>query len=195
MLRTLSRALPKIPLPPQRMNDLLARLFKRVLSLILLAFIGCSCSERTDKQPREPETGGALNATENTTTQAEVRVPTAAEVQALLVLQDRIVQQPQEVALRRELGQRAIVVNAGVVWSAGRAKIPVNAASPNVAQSQAVLLARIDASRWAAYLLEWHKNDYATAFGSVHANVPGGEVVNQIFTDSTCVVLLKTKLQ
>ncbi|NUO84154.1 hypothetical protein HUU05_29115 [candidate division KSB1 bacterium] len=170
---------------------------KRILSpthFMLLTFLLCACTERAEQQPRAPETSGTLRTSEGAATQAEVRVPTEAEVQALIELQDRIMLQPQEATLRRELGGKAIVASAGVVWSVGRAKIPA-AASQSVALSQAELVARIDASRWAAYLLEWHKNDYATAFGSVLASVPGGEVVSKVVTDSTCVVLLKTRLQ
>lgn len=168
-------------------------LSRHAFIIMVFAFFLHACTERTDQQPREAETSGALSTTESTATQGELRVPTEAEVQALLALQDRIVQQPQEAALRRELGENAIAVNAGVVWSVGRGKIPAHAASQNVARNQAEMVARIDASRWAAYLLEWRKNDYATAFGSVQAQVPGGEVVSKFVTDSTCVVLLKTR--
>ena len=164
------------------------------LSIAAMLFIIAllACSESADKQPRAPETSGALNTIETTATQAEARVPTEAEAQALLALQERLMQQPQDITLRRELGQKAIDANAGVVWSVGRAKIPATSASPNIAQSQAELAARIDASRWAAYLLAWHKNDYATNFGAIQAQVPGGEAVSKLVTDSTCVVVMKT---
>lgn len=164
-------------------------------AVVLLVIALLACSENADKQPRPPETSGSLSTSETTQTQAEARVPTPSEAQALLTLQERIMQQPQELALRRELGQKAIDANAGVVWSIGRAKIPSTAASPNIAQSQAELAARIDASRWAAYLLAWHKNDYATNFGAIQAQVPNGDVVSKAFTDSSCVVVMKTSLR
>ncbi len=168
---------------------------RRLWAFLTLTVLICSCSEHTDKHPRVPETSGTLSTNEATATQAELRVPTAAEVQALLARQDRIAQQPQDAALRRELGQKALDMNAGVVWSVGRAKLPSTSASSHIAQSQAELAARVDASRWAAYLIEWQRNDYATAFGSVHTNIPGGEVVSKSVTDSTCLVLLKTSLR
>lgn len=153
-----------------------------------------ACSESANKPPRSPEMSGMLRTNETAATQAEARVPSETEVQALLALQVRIMQQPQELALRRELGQKAVDANAGVAWSIGRAKISSTAASPNIAQSQAELAARIDASRWAAYLLAWHKNDYATNFGAIQGQVPAGEVVSKVVTDSTCVVVMKTNL-
>lgn len=168
---------------------------EKIFIALLLAFMLNACTRSANQQPRAPETGGAVSASETTETQAEARVPTAAEAQALLALQERIMQQPQEVALRRALGQKAIDANAGVVWSMGRAKISTVAASPNVAQSQAELAARIDASRWAAYLRAWHTSDYAADFGAIQMQVPGGEVVSKTVTDSICVVLLKTSLR
>jgi hypothetical protein len=169
--------------------------YRNVLRATVLAFLLSSCSKHAEQQPQPPETGAALSAQEAAETQAELRVPTPAEAEALLALQDRIVQQPQEAALRRELGQKAIDVNAGLVWSVGRAKISTSTASPHIAQSQAELAARLDAGRWAAYLRAWHENDYATNFGALHAQVPGGEVLRQSVTDSTCLVLLKTALR
>lgn len=162
---------------------------------VLLVIALLACSENANQQPRSPETSGSLSTNETTQTQTEARAPSPAEAQSLLILQERIMQQPQDITLRRALGQKAIDANAGVVWSVGRAKLPSTAASPNLAQSQAELAARIDASRWAAYLLAWHKNDYATDLGAIQGQVPSGEVVSKTFTDSTCVVVMKTGLQ
>lgn len=161
---------------------------RTVLRLLLTVAVYCSCSQQAEQQPRAPESGGALSASENAAMQSEF------EVQELMALQDQIMKNPEEIALRRALGEKAIVVEAGVVWSIGRGKISMPARPLNVAQSQAELAARIDAARWAAYLLDWHKNGYATAFGELKAQVQGGEVLNKILTDSTCVVLVKTPL-
>ena len=177
------------------------QLWRRVLrgattcGMSMLVFLLGSCSKDAAKQPRAPETGGRLSANETTGTQTETRVPTEAEAQALLALQERIVQQPEDVASRRALGQKAIDANAGVVWAVGQAKISSAPASRNVAQSQAELAARIDASRWAAYIIAWHKNDYATNLGAMHAQVAGGELVSKVVTDSTCVVVVRTSLR
>lgn len=163
--------------------------------MVLQAALFYACSGNNEQQRREPEVSGSLSTNESAALQTEVRAPSEAEAQALLALQERIKQQPRDIALRRELGRKAIVVSHAIVWSIGQAKNPPAAASPNIAQSQAELAARTDASRWAAYLVSWHKNDYATDFGAIQAQVPGGEVVSKAFTDSTCVVVMKTRLQ
>ncbi len=163
--------------------------------VFLCAVLFYACSGDNEQQPRKPETSGTLSKSESTATQAEVRAPNDSEVQALLALQERVKLQPQDAALRRELGKKAIDASNALVWTIGRAKIPSTAASPSIAQSQAELAARIDANRWAAYLIAWHKNDYAAAFGTMQTQVPGGEVVSKVVTDSTCVVVMKTGLR
>lgn len=169
---------------------------KRIfLTLVLMVVIYSSCAQQGEQQPREPESSGALSASENAAMQTDLRVPSEFEVQELLALQDQIMKNPEEIALRRALGEKAIVVEAGVVWSIGRGKISLSARPLNVAQSQAELAARIDAARWAAYLSTWHKSDFGTPFGAMKAEVSGGEVVKKILTDSTCTVLLKTPLE
>ncbi|MDZ7344662.1 MAG: hypothetical protein ONA90_09140, partial [candidate division KSB1 bacterium] len=65
------------------------------------------------------------------------------------------------------------------------------ASSPNVAQSQAEQAALLDASRWAAYLIEWRKTDYATKFGALQSSVPGVQLVRKALTDSLCIVLVQ----
>lgn len=164
------------------------------LRLVLTVVVYCSCSQQAEQQPREPESEDALSATENAAIQPEVRIPSEVEAQEMLELQNRIMKSPGEVALRRALGEKAIMADAGVVWSIGRGKISPTTTSLSVAQSQAELAARIDAARWAAYLLEWQKNGYATAFGALQAQAPGGEVINKTLNDSTCIVLVKTPL-
>lgn len=169
---------------------------KRTIPELLLAVcIFFACAERAQQQPREPESGGALSASESTAIQSEVRVLSEAKRQELLALQDRIVKNPEDITHRRALGEKAIEAETGVIWTVGRGKIPVSAASPHVAQSQAELAARIDAARWAAYLSEWRKNGFATPFGALNAQASGGEIVSKIMSDSICVVLLKTALQ
>lgn len=163
--------------------------------IICCAVLLLSCSRNDKQQPREPESSGTLRTSESTASQVAVREPNTAEVETMLTLQERIKQQPQDRALRRELGRKAIDASNALVWTIGRAKIATTAVSFNIAQSQAEFAACIDASRWAAYLLAWHQNDYATDFGTIQTQVPGGEVVSKVVTDSTCVVVMKTRLQ
>lgn len=161
-------------------------------SPLLLALLAC----QNGNPPRQPETepGGAISAREGAPSAPEVRVPDETAAQALLQLQEKVTQQPQEIAARRELGARAIDGAAGTLWTVGRGKIPPGERMAAVAQSKARQAALMDASRWAAYLLEWQKNDYATAFGSLQGAVPNGSIVRETMTDSSCTVLLKTAL-
>ena len=155
-----------------------------------------ACRQEPDSAaPRQPETSGAASVAEATPSQPSPRIPTEEEMQTLLVLQDRVKLEPDDLALRQELVQKAVDLEAKVVWSVGRAQLLPQAQSSAVAKSQAELAGRIEAARWAAHLLEWHRNGYATAFGSIHAHVPGNSIVNTIVTDSTCIVLVKTALE
>jgi hypothetical protein len=162
----------------------------------LMGIILNACQSQSEhSQPRQPETEGANYTVEQTQPQPNVVIPSVAEVQEIRALQDRVAQRPEEIAVRRELGGKAISVADDIVWTVGHAKLPGGSAAGGVARSQAELAARLDASRWAAYLLQWHKTDYAANYGSIHARVSGSEVVNTSYTDSTCVVLLKSALK
>ncbi|MGH7494211.1 MAG: hypothetical protein ACREOO_17710 [bacterium] len=161
-----------------------------------MCFVFCACrSQGESSPPRQNQTEGTNYTVERNEAQANVVVPSLAEAQAIRALQDRVAQRPEEIAIRRELGAKAIDLAAGVLWTVGHAKLPGGAAAGGVVRSQAELAARLDASRWAAYLLQWHKTDYAANYGSVQARVGATEVVNTSYTDSTCVVLLKCALE
>jgi len=161
-----------------------------LLPVALLTLLAC----QNGNPPRQPEaeSGGALSAQESTT--SAVPVPDEAEAQAIWQLQEKVMQQPQEIAARRELGARAIDAAAGTLWTVGRGRIPTGESMIALAQAKARQAALMDATRWAAYLLEWQKNDYATAFGSLQGAVPNGVIVRETMTDSLCIVLVKTTL-
>ncbi|MCG3120229.1 MAG: hypothetical protein ALAOOOJD_02856 [bacterium] len=170
-----------------------------ILVTLLWSFWACNDS-RKPEQPAEGESSGSLKAPEQTpnagiTVEPAGRVPSESEADSLLQLQQQIMQQPENSALRRELGRRAIEVNAGVVWVVGKGRINPKAATANTALNQARHAAALDAGRWAAYLLEWHKTDYATHFGSIQANLPGLKVVRESVNDSLCVVLAQAPLK
>lgn len=90
----------------------------------------------------------------------------------------------------RELG----LVLAQQLGDVGRGKVPPGESIAALAQNKAKQAALLDASRWAAYVLEWQRNDYATAFGVLRGEVPNSTIVNETFSDSMCVVLVKTSL-
>lgn len=164
---------------------------KRILLWIIavLPFWGWACEKLGNRgQPGEART---VSVSEQTSADQPVRVPSEAELDSLLQLQQQIMQQPENPALRRELGRHAIDTHAGLVWVAGKGRLNPQAPSASVAASQAEQAALLDASRWAAYLIEWQKTDYATGFGSIQARVPAGTVVRKLVNDSLCVVLVR----
>lgn len=167
---------------------------KQILLLLtaLLSFWCWTCQNRADRgQPEEASSIGSANKPEEAGISEPARVPSEAEADTLLTLQQEIMQQPENPALRRELGRRAIDANAGVIWAVGKGQVNPQGASPSVAQKQAEQAALLDASRWAAYLIEWQKTDYATNFGKLQASVPGATIVRKAVNDSLCVVLVQ----
>jgi len=161
--------------------------------LVLLAVISCQ-QEPEQGQLRQPENTGAIPAIEEGQSQPVERIPTDQEILNLFALEDRILQQPDDRALRRALGEAAADVQAGIIWTAGRAKIKAGAPSPAIARSFAEQAAFVDASRWAAYILEWLENDYATEFGKIQGRVPGGKIVKSAATDSSVVVVVNFRI-
>jgi hypothetical protein len=170
-----------------------------VLAALSCGFWACQ-DDPKQGQFANVDSTGSLNVSEETLNAGvaisqPARVPSEIEADSLLQLQQQIMQQPNEVALRRELGRRAIDANAGAIWVVGKGRVNPKASTPNAAANQAKLAAAIDAGRWAAYLIEWHKTDYATNFGEVHANIPGVKIVRESFNDSLCVVLAQAPLK
>jgi hypothetical protein len=170
-----------------------------VVLALLAALASWTCqANRESGQPQRADSVGAakISAQAGAVAGGEVaRELSEAEADTLLQLEQQIMQQPANETLRRELGRRAIDANSGVIWVVGKGRVNPQAANPRVALSQAEMAATRDASRWAAYLLEWHKTDYATKFGSLQASVPGATVVRKAANDSLCVVLARVPLQ
>jgi hypothetical protein len=169
-----------------------------VLTALLVSSASWMCqANREAGQPQEADSVGSakISAQAGAASGGVVREPSEGEADTLLQLEQQIMQQPENETLRRELGRRAIDANAGVIWAVGKGRVNPQASSPSVALSQAEMAATLDASRWAAYLLEWQKNDYATKFGSLKASVPGATIVRKSANDSLCVVLARVPLQ
>ncbi|MGH7599421.1 MAG: hypothetical protein ACREOI_23960 [bacterium] len=169
-----------------------------VLIILFVAFANWTCQANREKgQPQTVDSVGAakISAQAGAVAGGEVvRELSEAEADTLLQLEQQIMQQPENEALRRELGRRAIDANSGVIWAVGKGRVNPQASTPSVALSQAEMAATLDANRWAAYLLEWRKTDYATKFGSLQASVPGATVVRKAANDSLCVVLAHVPL-
>ena len=170
-------------------------MYLRTALPVSLALLFTACEEQAERAaPATSESTGTLASIEGNLSRAEVRVPSNDEVQALLSLEEQIVQQPNDAAVRRSLGEKAIDRQANIIWTVGKARIQSTARPYSVALNQAELAAQIDASRWAAYVLEWERNQYASDFGSIRGRVPGSTVESKSVTDSTCIVLARTPL-
>ena len=158
-----------------------------------------ACQDGSRKgQPEEAGTAGTASVSEQTVAAAvgdSARVPTEAAADSLLLLEQQIMLQPDNIELRRELGRRALDAGAGVIWTVGQGRVNPKATNPSVAANQAEMAARLDASRWAAYLLEWEKTDYTASFGSLQSNLPGVTMVRKKTYDSLCVVLARVALK
>lgn len=158
-----------------------------------------ACQDGTRKgQPEEAGTAGTASVSEQTVTATasdSARVPSEAEADSLWQLEQQIMQQPENTEFRRELGRRAIDARAGVIWTVGQGRVNPKTTNPSVAANQAEMAAKLDASRWAAYLIEWQKTDYAAPFGSLQSNLPGAAVVRKKTYDSLCVVLARVSLK
>jgi hypothetical protein len=168
-----------------------------VLIVLLACCASWTCQANREKgQPQAVDAVGVakIPAQAGTVGGEPVRELSEAEADTLLQLEQQIMLQPENEALRRELGRRAIDANAGVIWAVGKGRVNPQASIPSVALSQAETAATLDASRWAAYLLEWRKTDYATKFGSLQASVPGATAVRKAANDSICVVLARVPL-
>jgi len=168
-------------------------------ALVVVGLAACNNGSQ-QSQPAPAGSSGSLQieeATSNADSAAATtaRVLTESEADSLLQLQQKIMQQPHDMTLRRELGRRAIDANAGIIWAVGKGRINPNATTPNVALNQAKLAATLDAGRWAAYLLEWQQSDYATDFGKIQARIPGVKVVRESMSDSLCIVLAQVPMR
>jgi len=168
--------------------------------LLITCFTACDDGPKQGGQPAQADSTGSLQVTETALNAGAVpgqpaRVLTESEADSLLQLQQQIMQQPHAITLRHALGRRAIDANAGVIWVVGKGRINPKAATLSTALNQAKMAATLDAGRWAAYLLEWHKTDYAADFGKIQARVPGVKVVRESMTDSLYLVLAQVSLR
>jgi hypothetical protein len=175
------------------------KFFSAALTIFSCSVWACH-DEPKQGQPAEGGAAGSLKVSEHTlntgvATAQPARIPSESEADSLLQLQQQIMQQPDDVALRRELGRRAIDMSAGMIWVVGKGRVNPKASTLNTAANQARMAATLDASRWAAYLIEWQKTDYATKFGAVQAQMPNVKVVREAFHDSLCIVLAQMPLK
>lgn len=162
---------------------------------IFVCFAACDNGAKQG-QPAPAGSTGSLQVAETTpnvdsASTSTARVLSESEADSLWQLQQKIMQQPQDIMLRRELGRRAIDTGAGIVWAVGQGRINPKTTTPNVALNQAKMAASLDAGRWVAYLLEWQKTDYAADFGKIQAHIPAVKVVRESMNDSLCIVLVQ----
>jgi len=157
--------------------------------IMLLALFACG---KKSEEAKTEQLGSIAAHEEAGAPTVEIRVPDDAALQSILQTQQAIVADPASEALRRELGRKAIDNAARLIWTVGAGRV----ADPSsaLALSNAERAAWADGNRWAAYLIEWQKNDFSTPFGSVHAQVPGSVIERKSMSDTMCVALVKTNL-
>lgn len=137
-----------------------------ILSLALLLFTGCS---REDKvQELQPQT--------NVEAIVEIATPEQS-LQLLLPLQERIIQSPDSVALRKELVKASVNPEQKTLRAAGYGLPPVHAANSAMAQQAGERAAYLDACRWAAYILKWQESPDSPTFGEIQSDLPGARIV------------------
>lgn len=177
------------------------KIYRAVLFVIVAGLTACNSGSQQG-QPASGNSSGSLQMSETVSSidsaaavASATRMLNENEVDSLWQLQQKIMQQPSDIALRRELGRRAIDAAAGIIWAVGQGRINPKTTTPNVALNQAKMAATLDASRWAAYLLEWQKTDYAADFGKIETRVPGIKVVRESTNDSLFIVLAQAQIR
>lgn len=165
-----------------------------LLSLLMFFLIaGCQKKNeegRVEEAKFEEQQGSLMVNEEAGPPTLSIRVPDDAEMQSIFSTEQAIMANPLSDSLRRELGRKAVDNTSRLLWTVGAGRV----ADPSsaVALSNAERAAWIDGNRWAAYLIEWQKNDYSSPFGNVQTQVPGSVVERKTMNDSMCVALVKT---
>ncbi|HPG39629.1 MAG TPA: hypothetical protein PLP19_20300 [bacterium] len=137
-----------------------------ILLLALLLFTGCS---REDKvQELQPQT--------NVEATAEITTPEQS-MAILLPLQEKILQTPDNVDLRRELVAASVNSEQKTLRAVGYGLPPEHAANSAMAQQAAERAAYLDACRWAAYIIKWQDSPDSPAFGEIEGNIPGARII------------------
>jgi len=137
-----------------------------ILIMALLLVAGCSREEKV--QELQPQT--------NVEATAEMITPEQT-LAILLPLQEKIMQAPDSVALRRELVAASVNLTQKTLRAAGYGLPPEKAANSAMAQQAAERAAYLDACRWAAYIIKWQVSPDSPAFGEIEGDIPGARIV------------------
>jgi hypothetical protein len=156
-----------------------------LLVTALLLVFGCSREEKV----RE------LQSDTNAEALAQLDTPEIS-LEKLLPLQEKIMQQPDSIAFRRELVAASVNIAQKTLRAAGVGLVPENAENTAIAQQAAERAAYLDACRWAAYILKWQKSPDSPAFGEIQGNIPGAQILHKTVTeDGKSVVLVEIALE
>ncbi len=142
---------------------------------LLILFLFSSCEQQEQEKELRPDTNMGSTVTQNIV-QADQILP------QLIQLQEKIVQNPKDVELRKEFLAQAFDKNRQVLYTAGAGKFPPEAANSAMARQSAERAAFIDACRWGAYALKWKDNPATPDYGEIKGDLPNARILYK--TDS-----------
>jgi len=169
------------------MKNMITRKKLRALGLLALLSLGafsllCRKEEKPSGEIKQPEVAEPVTEAQLTRIAGD-----------LLDLQEKIRQQPQDIALRRQLVEAAVDGNTQKYFAAGLGKVPVESPSSAMASQGAERAAFIDGCRWIAYLQAWEKNPETPEFGAIQGQVPPAKIIYKHTTPDQVVVLVEAR--
>jgi len=155
--------------------------------LFFIVFIlTIACTREEEVKELRPET--------NLQTQTQIESPEQS-LEKLLPLQEKIVQQPENVEFRRELVTAGMDVSHKTMRAAGIGLYPEDASNTAIAQQAAERAAYLDACRWVAYMLKWKDTPESPVFGEIKGEIPGAKLLLKKTTeDGKTIALVEINL-
>lgn len=143
----------------------------RMYFLVLLAGLLLAAGCDNQPEPRHPDDGGALSNAESGGIKPTISfsVPAVDTVfwRTVFDAQQRVMQSPQDVDLRKSLCQQAYFPNSRAIVTVGVGRLR----HPETGQPLSFPLVRqaalADAARWASYVSTWLAQDYQPEFGQI----------------------------
>ncbi len=173
------------------LNQILQRpVWIKASLLFFIAFIfTVSCTREEEVKELRPETNI------QTQTQTQIESPEQS-LEKLLPLQEKIVQQPENVEFRKELVTAAMDVSHKTMRAAGTGLYPQDASNTAIARQSAERAAYLDACRWAAYMLKWKDTPESPAFGEIEGDIPGAKLLlKKTEDDGKTIALVEISLE
>ncbi|MDW7680822.1 MAG: hypothetical protein SCK70_09670 [bacterium] len=114
--------------------------------------------------------------------------------QMISAITDSLLQNPTDIALRRQLVSAGYDTLWETIFAVGFGKSSDKATTGAVDQKFIEQAATADAYRWAAYIKFWHQDASDPEFGSISTNISGGRIVTKkILSDNRMAVMIEVK--